>query len=104
MTAQAETHAFEAEVQQVLSLVIHSLYTNKDIFLRELVSNASDALDKLRFEALTDDALLPEGETLGIVLDVDKEKGILKIADNGIGMDREELVKNLGTIASSGTR
>ncbi|QDV07553.1 Chaperone protein HtpG [Planctomycetes bacterium Poly30] len=104
MTAQAETHAFEAEVQQVLSLVIHSLYTNKDIFLRELISNASDALDKLRFEALTDSSLLPEGETLGIVLDADKERGVLKIADNGIGMSREELVANLGTIASSGTR
>ena len=104
MTAQAETHAFEAEVQQVLSLVIHSLYTNKDIFLRELISNASDALDKLRFEALTDDSLTSEGESLGIALDTDTENGVLKIADNGIGMSREELVKNLGTIASSGTR
>ena len=104
MTAQAETHAFEAEVQQVLSLVIHSLYTNKDIFLRELISNASDALDKLRFEALTDDSLTSEGESLGIALDADAGAGVLKIADNGIGMSREELVKNLGTIASSGTR
>ncbi len=104
MTAQAETHTFEAEVQQVLSLVIHSLYTNKDIFLRELISNASDALDKLRFEALTDTTLITDGEALGIALDADKETGILKIADNGIGMSREELVKNLGTIASSGTR
>lgn len=104
MTAQAETHAFEAEVQQVLSLVIHSLYTNKDIFLRELISNASDALDKLRFEALTDDSLTAEGEILSIALDADQDEGVLRIADNGIGMSREELVKNLGTIASSGTR
>ncbi|MEL6712503.1 MAG: ATP-binding protein, partial [Planctomycetota bacterium] len=104
MTAQTETHRFEAEVQQVLSLVIHSLYTNKEIFLRELISNASDALDKLRFESLTDDSLMDGAESLGIALDADEEAGVLKIADNGIGMSREELVQNLGTIASSGTR
>lgn len=104
MTAQAETHKFEAEVQQVLSLVIHSLYTNKEIFLRELISNASDALDKLRFEALTDASLMESGETLGIALDADAEGNTLRIADNGIGMTRDELVQNLGTIASSGTR
>ncbi len=104
MTAQTETHRFEAEVQQVLSLVIHSLYTNKEIFLRELISNASDALDKLRFESLTDDGLMESGESLGIALEVDAGSHVLRIADNGIGMSRDELVRNLGTIASSGTR
>jgi len=104
MTAQAETHKFEAEVQQVLELVIHSLYAKREIFLRELLSNASDALDKLRFEALKDTALLPEGETLGIAIEVDREARLLRIADNGIGMSHDELVANLGTIASSGTR
>lgn len=104
MTAQTETHRFEAEVQQVLSLVIHSLYTNKEIFLRELISNASDALDKLRFESLTNDGLMESGESLGIALEVDAEAHVLRIADNGIGMSRDELVRNLGTIASSGTR
>ncbi|MFT7677779.1 MAG: molecular chaperone HtpG [Planctomycetota bacterium] len=104
MSTQTETHRFEAEVQEVLSLVIHSLYTNRDIFLRELVSNASDALDKLRFEALTRTELLEEGEELGIALEVDAEKRVLRIADNGIGMTRDELVGNLGTIASSGTK
>ncbi|MEC8494525.1 MAG: ATP-binding protein, partial [Planctomycetota bacterium] len=104
MTAQTETHRFEAEVQQVLSLVIHSLYTNKEIFLRELISNASDALDKLRFESLTNDGLMESGESLGIAREVDKEAHVLRIADNGIGMSRDELVRNLGTIASSGTR
>lgn len=104
MSAQTETRHFEAEVQQVLSLVIHSLYSNREIFLRELVSNATDALDKLRFEALTDASLLPEGETLGIALEVDAEARELRIADNGIGMSHDELVANLGTIASSGTR
>lgn len=104
MTAQTETHRFEAEVQQVLSLVIHSLYTNKEIFLRELISNASDALDKLRFESLTDSTLMESGEALGIALEAVSEDSVLRIADNGIGMTREELVQNLGTIASSGTR
>ncbi len=104
MSTQTETHRFEAEVQQVLSLVIHSLYTNREIFLRELVSNASDALDKLRFESLTDADLLPDGEELGIALDADPIARTLTIADNGIGMTRDELVANLGTIASSGTR
>ncbi|MEM9382821.1 MAG: ATP-binding protein, partial [Planctomycetota bacterium] len=104
MTAQTETHRFEAEVQQVLSLVIHSLYTNRDIFLRELISNASDALDKLRFDALTDASLMDDGEALGVALEADAQTRVLRIADNGIGMDRDELTRNLGTIASSGTR
>ncbi len=104
MTTQIETHRFEAEVAEVLRLVVHSLYSNKEIFLRELISNASDALDKLRHDALTQPGLLPEGEQLGIALEVDRERHILRIADNGIGMDREELTQNLGRIASSGTR
>jgi molecular chaperone HtpG len=104
MSSKTENHAFQAEVSEVLSLVIHSLYSNREIFLRELISNASDALDKLRFEALTDETLLGEDESLGIVLDSDREQRTLTIADNGIGMTRDELVDNLGTIASSGTR
>ena len=104
MTAKTETKSFEAEVQQVLSLVVHSLYSQREIFLRELISNASDALDKLRFESLTQPDLMPEGESLGIVLDVDADAHTLTIADNGIGMGREELMENLGRIASSGTR
>tara|TARA_R110002072_G_scaffold107777_2_gene234174 strand:- start:1856 stop:3787 length:1932 start_codon:yes stop_codon:yes gene_type:complete len=104
MTTTPETHVFEAEVREVLSLVIHSLYTERDIFLRELISNASDALDKLRFESLTHPELLPDGEPLGIALETDPDQRLLRIADNGIGMSREDLVKNLGSIASSGTR
>lgn len=104
MTTKTETKSFEAEVQQVLSLVVHSLYSQREIFLRELISNASDALDRLRFASLTQADLLAEGESLGIVLDVDAESRTLSVADNGIGMDREELMDNLGRIASSGTR
>ena len=104
MSTQTETHRFEAEVQQVLNLVIHSLYTNREIFLRELLSNASDALDRLRFASLTSPELLPEGEALGIALEPNEETRELCIADNGIGMSRDELVANLGTIANSGTR
>ena len=99
-----ETRRFEAEAQELLRLVIHSLYTHKDIFLRELISNASDALDKRRHAALTDASLLPEDETLEIRLDVDDEARTLAVADNGIGMTRDELAENLGTIAKSGTR
>ena len=101
---QAETHAFQADVQQVLQLVIHSLYSNKDIFLRELVSNASDACEKLRFEAIAEPALLGDGGDLAIDLAVDADARTLTIRDNGIGMSHEELVQNLGTVAHSGTR
>jgi molecular chaperone HtpG len=105
MTTAAQTHHFEAEVKEVLDLVIHSLYSHKDVFLRELISNASDACDRLRHAALTDAELLSEGEAaLGIFLDPDEENGVLRVCDNGIGMSREDLVANLGTIASSGTR
>ena len=104
MTATQETHAFQAEAKELLNLVIHSLYSHKEIFLRELLSNASDALDKLRIEALTDSSLMAGDEELAIRLDVDKEAKTLTISDNGIGMSHDELVSNLGTIARSGTK
>ncbi|MCB9597152.1 MAG: molecular chaperone HtpG [Sandaracinaceae bacterium] len=103
MTAPT-THKFEAEVEQVLRLVIESLYSNREVFLRELVSNAADALDKLRFAAVTDPSLIPSGAALGVRLIPDREANTLTISDNGIGMSREELVDHLGTIARSGTR
>jgi molecular chaperone HtpG len=99
-----ETLGFQAEIRQLLDLMIHSLYGNKEIFLRELISNAADAGDKLRFEALSDDALY-EGETeLRIRVHVDKDARTLTVSDNGVGMSRSETVDNLGTIAKSGTR
>jgi molecular chaperone HtpG len=100
----AVNHSFQAEVSQVLRLVIHSLYSNKEIFLRELLSNASDALDKRRFSALQNPALLNEGETLKVRLIPNKEHGTLTIWDSGIGMGEEELKQSLGTIAWSGSR
>jgi molecular chaperone HtpG len=100
----SETRRFEAEVESVLRLVIDSLYSNRDVFLRELLSNASDALDKLRFSALTAPELLPEGESLEIRLVPDAAAGTLTIEDNGIGMTKDELASHLGTIAKSGTR
>jgi molecular chaperone HtpG len=103
-TAAAESFKFEAEVQQVLHLVIHSLYSNRDIFLRELISNASDACDKLRFEALQDASLYGEQSELGIDIGWDKEARTLWLRDSGVGMNRQELIDNLGTIARSGTR
>ncbi|MEN8180450.1 MAG: molecular chaperone HtpG [Pseudomonadota bacterium] len=102
--AQKETLEFQAEVSQVLNLVIRSLYSNKEIFLRELISNASDAAEKLRFEALTDEALFEEDPDLKIRVTFDKEAGTLTISDNGIGMNRQEVTETIGTIASSGTR
>ncbi|MGI9200697.1 MAG: molecular chaperone HtpG [Woeseiaceae bacterium] len=98
-----ETLGFQTEVRQLLKLMIHSLYSNKEIFLRELISNASDAADKLRFEALESPELLAEDTELGVRIVCDKEAGSLSITDNGIGMSRDELVNNLGTIARSGT-
>jgi molecular chaperone HtpG len=100
----AVSHSFQAEVSQVLRLVIHSLYSNQEIFLRELLSNASDALDKRRFSALQTPGLLTEGETLKVRLIPNKEQGTLTIWDNGIGMGQEELKQSLGTIAWSGSR
>jgi molecular chaperone HtpG len=103
MSEQAERHQFQAEVREVLDLMVHSLYSHKDIFLRELISNASDALDKVRFEALSRPELAPAGE-LQITLEVDAGARTLAVHDNGIGMTRQEIVENLGTIARSGTR
>ena len=99
-----ETHEFQAETRQLLDLMIHSIYTNHEIFLRELISNASDAIDKLHFEGLTNRALLEEGEAYEIFLAPDKESRTLTISDNGIGMNREEVIENIGTIAKSGTK
>jgi len=102
--AHKETMEFQAEVSQVLNLVIRSLYSNKEIFLRELISNASDAAEKLRFEALTDDALYENDPNLRIRISLDKERRTVTISDNGIGMSRQEVAETIGTIASSGTR
>jgi len=99
-----ETKSFQAEVKQVLDLMIHSLYSNKEIFLRELIANAADAADKLRFEALSDDALFEGDADLQVWVEADKEKRTVTIRDNGIGMNRDEVMENIGTIAKSGTR
>jgi molecular chaperone HtpG len=104
MTATAEKHVFQAEVNEVLSLVVNSLYSHREVFLRELISNASDALDQLNFRALTETALLGDDKELRIELLADKDTGTLTIRDNGIGMTRDELIGNLGTIARSGSK
>jgi molecular chaperone HtpG len=104
VTAQKETLGFQTEVKQLLDLMIHSLYSNKEIFLRELISNASDAVDKLRFEALSDNTLYGSDAALRIHVRVDKEARTISVSDNGIGMSRDEVVSNIGTIARSGTR
>src|SRR5262249_23056533 len=104
MATEVETLPFQAETRQLLDLMIHSLYSNKEIFLRELISNASDALDRLRFEALTRPELLAGDEELAIRLEADREARTLTIHDNGIGMNREEVIADIGTIAKSGTR
>ena len=103
-TATKETRAFQTEVKQLLDLMIHSLYSNKEIFLRELISNASDAADKLRFEATTDDALYEGDSDLHVYINVDKEARTITVRDNGIGMNRDEVIDNIGTIARSGTK
>ncbi|MCX7628214.1 MAG: molecular chaperone HtpG [Methylophilaceae bacterium] len=104
MTTTKETLGFQAEVKQLLHLMIHSLYSNKEIFLRELISNASDAADKLRFEALSDPALFENDSELKIRIAFDKAARTLTITDNGIGMSRQEVIDHIGTIAKSGTR
>src|SRR5262249_11385925 len=104
MAAKAEELQFQAETKQLLELMVHSLYTNKEIFLRELISNASDALDRLRFESLTNPTLLGDDSSFEIRLDPNAQARTLTISDNGIGMSREEVIRNIGTIAKSGTR
>ncbi|MBF0126829.1 MAG: molecular chaperone HtpG [Magnetococcales bacterium] len=104
MAEGKQTRAFQTEVRQLLDLMIHSLYSNKEIFLRELISNASDAADKLRFEAIANDSLYEGEAELAIRITFDKEAGTLTIADNGIGMTLEEVATNIGTIAKSGTK
>ena len=101
--AHQETHGFQTEVKQLLQLMIHSLYSNKEIFLRELVSNAADAADKLRFKALSNDRLYEGDGDLCVKLSIDKDAGSITISDNGIGMDRASVIEHLGTIAKSGT-
>ena len=102
--ATAQSHQFQAEVAELLNLMVHSVYSETDVFLRELISNASDALDKLRYEAIANPALLVGAEKLEIRLKPDAAAKTLTIADTGIGMDRQELLDNLGTVARSGTK
>ncbi|NKF52648.1 molecular chaperone HtpG [Shewanella sp. WXL01] len=102
--SQQETHGFQTEVKQLLHLMIHSLYSNKEIFLRELVSNAADAADKLRYLALSNDSLYEGDGELRVRISADKEKGTVTISDNGIGMTRDGVIEHLGTIAKSGTK
>src|SRR5712691_564633 len=99
-----ETLGFQAEVKQLLHLLAHSLYSNKEIFLRELISNASDAIDRLRFDALSDAKLYEDDSDFKIRVAYDKEARTITVSDNGIGMSRAEVVENIGTIARSGTR
>lgn len=98
--SQQETHGFQTEVKQLLHLMIHSLYSNKEIFLRELVSNAADAADKLRYLALTNDALYEGDGELRVRISADKDKGTVTIEDNGVGMTRDGVIEHLGTIAN----
>lgn len=102
--SKPQKHSFQAEVREVLKLMVHSLYSNKEIFLRELISNASDACDKLRFEALQDESLLAGDSEFSIDIEIDEEKREITIRDNGIGMNLDEVTENIGTIAKSGTR
>jgi molecular chaperone HtpG len=104
LSSNVETYQFQAEARQVLELMIHSLYTNKEIFVRELISNASDAIDRLRFEALSNPELIGEDDRYEIVIEADPKAKTLTFHDNGIGMSREEVITHIGTIAKSGTR
>src|SRR5438477_9492271 len=98
---KAETRTFQAEVSRLLDIVAHSLYSQKEIFLRELISNASDACDRLRYLALTQPALLGEDAAFRVVLEPNIQRSVLTVSDNSIGMSRQELIENLGTIARS---
>src|ERR1700692_4423597 len=100
----AQTHPFQAEVAELLRLMVHSVYSETDVFLRELISNASDACDRLRYEAIAKPDLLADDSALTIRIKPDAEAGTLTVSDSGIGMDRQELIDNLGTVAPSGTR
>ena len=99
-----EMHEFQAETKQLLDLMVNSIYTNKEIFLRELISNASDAIDKLHFESLTNREILEGDEDYEIYLVPDKDSHTLTISDNGVGMTKDEVIENIGTIAKSGTK
>ncbi len=98
-----ERHGFQAEVSKILDIMANSLYSEKEVFLRELISNASDACDRLRYAALTEPELIADDPDFRIVIRADTKKRRLSVADNGVGMDRDELTQNLGTIARSGT-
>src|SRR5205085_3764400 len=99
-----EKREFKTELKQLLHLITHSLYSNKEIFLRELISNASDAINKIKFDSLQHEHLLEENKDWKIKVHVDKDAGTLTVSDNGIGLSRESAIENLGTIARSGTR
>ena len=101
---EAESHTFEADVAKLLHLMVHSVYSDRDVFLRELISNAADACEKLRYEAIATPALLGDDPKPRITVSVDPDKKTLTVEDNGIGMSRDEMVEALGTIARSGTK
>ena len=97
-------HAFQADVARLLHLMVHSVYSERDIFLRELISNAADACEKLRYEAIAEPSLVQDGQPFGITIAIDKDAKTLSVSDNGVGMSEEDLIGALGSIASSGTR
>ena len=104
LTNTTQTHNFDADIQQLMNLIVHAFYSKKEVFLRELISNSSDALDKLRYSSLTNPSVLGDDTNLEIRLRTDTDSNTLIIEDNGIGMTREDLVNNLGRIANSGTK